>query len=100
LNLLRGPAAAAPPPAATVNPYVGLKAGAQGDVVKHLQRALIQTALALRGGADGSFGAATQTVLTTFQKTNGTPQTGVVGEQDASILGLTTSGPTGPQGIS
>ena len=51
--------------------------------VKHLQRALIQTGLALRGGADGSFGAATQTVLTTFQKTNGTPQTGVVGEQDA-----------------
>ena len=55
----------------------------------------IQTGLALRGGADGSFGAATQTVLTTFQKTNGTPQTGVVGEQDASILGLTASGATG-----
>ena len=50
-----------------------MKAGAQGDAVKHLQRALIQTGLALRGGADGSFGAATQTVLTTFQKTNGTP---------------------------
>ena len=77
-----------------------MKAGAQGDAVKHLQRALIQTGLALRGGADGSFGAATQTVLTTFQKTNGTPQTGVVGDQDASILGLTASGPTGPQGIS
>ena len=99
-KLALGAAAAPAAPAATGNPYVGLKAGAQGDVVKHLQRALIQTGLALRGGADGSFGAATQTVLTTFQKTNGTPQTGVVGEQDASILGLTTSGPTGPQGIS
>ncbi len=68
--------------------------------MKHLQRALMQTGLALRGGADGSFGAATQTVLTTFQTTNGTPPTGVVGDQDASILGLTASGPTGPQGIS
>ncbi len=94
-----GAAAAPAAPAATGNPYVGLKAGAQGDAVKHLQRALIQTGLALRGGADGSFGAATQTVLTTFQTTNGTPPTGVVGEQDASILGLSASGPTGPQGI-
>ena len=94
-----GAAAAPAAPAATGNPYVGLKAGAQGDAVKHLQRALIQTGLALRGGADGSFGAATQKVLTTFQTTNGTPPTGVVGEQDASILGLSASGPTGPQGI-
>ena len=53
----------------------------------------------MRGGADGSFGAATQTVLTTFQKTNGTPQTGVVSEQDAAMLGLTSSGPTAPQAI-
>ena len=95
-----GAAAAPAAPAASGNPYVGLKAGAQGDAVKHLQRALMQTGLVLRGGVDGSFGAATQTVLTTFQRTNGTPQTGVVGDQDASMLGLTASGPTGPQGIS
>ena len=96
-----GTAAAAPAaPTATGNPYVGLKLGAQGDTVKHLQRALIETGLVLRGGADGSFGAATRTVLTTFQKTNGTPQTGTVGEQDATMLGLTASGPSTPQAIS
>ena len=96
-----GASAAAPAAtSATGNPYVGLKIGSQGDTVKHLQRALMQTGLVLRGGADGSFGAATKAVLTTFQATNGTPQTGSVGEQDASLLGLTASGPTTPQAIS
>ncbi len=95
-----GTAATAPAaPVATGNPYVGLQIGAQGDTVKHLQRALMQTGLVLRGGADGSFGAATKSVLTTFQKTNGTPQTGVVGDQDATLLGLTATGPTQPQAI-
>ena len=89
-----GLGAAAPPaapaaPTASANPYAGLTVGAQGDRVKDLQRALIQTGLALRGGADGSFGAATKAVLILFQKTNGTPQTGVLTEAEAVVLGLT-----------
>jgi peptidoglycan hydrolase-like protein with peptidoglycan-binding domain len=87
-------------PAASSNPYVGLKMGAQGDRVKDLQRALIQTGLVLRGGADGSFGLATKTALTSFQKVNGIEQSGIVGDKDAGLLGLTSSGASTPQGIS
>ena len=70
LGLGTAPAAPAAPaaPTASANPYAGLKIGAQGDRVKDLQRALMQTGLALRGGADGSFGAATQSALILFQR--------------------------------
>ncbi len=96
-----GTAAAAAPaaPTASGNPYAGLKLGAQGDRVKDLQRALMQTGLVLRGGADGSFGAATRSVLILFQKVNGTAQTGVLTEGEAGMLGLTASGAAAPQGI-
>ncbi len=94
-----GLGAAAAAPAASSNPYVGLKIGAQGSRVKDLQRGLMNTGLALRGGADGAFGAATQAVLITFQTTNGTAPTGIVGEQDATLLGLSASGAGTPQGI-
>ncbi len=93
-----GLGALAPAPVAA-NQYVGLKIGAQGALVKDLQRALLQTGLVLRGGADGSFGAATKVALISFQKVNGTEQTGVVGTMDASVLGLGSAGPTQPQGM-
>jgi peptidoglycan hydrolase-like protein with peptidoglycan-binding domain len=95
---LAAPAAPASPGASS-NPYVGLTMGAQGDRVKDLQRALLQTGLVLRGGADGSFGLATKTTLMLFQKVNGIEQTGVVGDKDAGLLGLSPSGATQPQGI-
>jgi peptidoglycan hydrolase-like protein with peptidoglycan-binding domain len=90
------PAPAPSPAPSASNPYVGMKVGARGDRVKELQRALMETGLALRGGADGVFGNVTKSTLTLFQRLNGTPQTGVVGERDAKLLGLGSS--SGPQG--
>jgi peptidoglycan hydrolase-like protein with peptidoglycan-binding domain len=94
-----------PTPAPTPTPaassaYVGLKVGSTGDLVKGLQRALMNTGLVLRGGADGVFGNATGGALIAFQKTNGLPQTGLVGEQEATLLGLGGSTPAAtPQGV-
>ena len=92
------PATPAPAaPAADANPYVGMTVGATGDRVKELQRALMNTGLVLRGGADGVFGNATKATLVLFQSTNGTPQSGAVSAEDASTLGLGSS--NGQQGI-
>ncbi|MGB0114462.1 MAG: peptidoglycan-binding protein [Ilumatobacteraceae bacterium] len=77
--------------------YVGLTVGSQGDRVKDLQRALMNTGLTLLGGADGVFGNATKSTLMLFQKVNGIPQTGVVTSKGAGLLALGTSGT--PQGI-
>jgi murein DD-endopeptidase MepM/ murein hydrolase activator NlpD len=76
--------------------------GATGDLVKQLQRAIMTSGLVLRGGADGVFGNATRTALIAFQKTNGTPQTGVLSEKDATVLGLggAPAPSATPQGIS
>lgn len=76
------------------NPYVGLTVGAQGDLVRDLQRALQRTGLVVRGGADGDFGPATRSALVAFQSVNDIAQTGVVTERGARILGLGTT----PQG--
>lgn len=100
---LGGGSSSATPPAANNNggatsAYVGLKIGATGTLVKDLQRALMNTGLALLGGADGSFGNATRSALMAFQKVNGFEQTGVVSARDASTLGLGGSG--GQQGAS
>ena len=61
------PGAATPAPAPTPTPapaagtsHVGLTLGANGQLVKDLQRALMQTGLTLRGGADGVFGNVTR----------------------------------------
>jgi peptidoglycan hydrolase-like protein with peptidoglycan-binding domain len=81
----------APTPPAADNPYAGLAMGATGDRVRELQRALMGTGLVLRGGADGVFGNATRAALMAFQRTNGTPQTGVLTAQEARVLGLGSS---------
>lgn len=78
------PAAAAPPAASPSAPYVGLTVGARGDLVKDLQRALMNTGLSLRGGADGWFGNATKATLIAFQGTAGTTRHGIVSERDAT----------------
>ena len=89
LDFETGSAAPAPAPTPTpTSPHVGLAVGSNGSLVKDLQRALINTGLTLRGGADGVFGSATKATLILFQQTNGTPQTGVVSEKDASVLAL------------
>lgn len=72
------------------NPYVGLKVGTNGPLVRELQLALQNTGLVVRGGADGSFGNATRSALIAFQSVNGIPQNGVVTAKGARILGLGT----------
>ena len=95
------PTTPAPAPAATANPYEGMTVGARGDLVKELQRALMSTGIALRGGADGVFGNATKGALILFQKTNGTAQTGVLTAQEATTLGLGGAPASAtPQGVS
>jgi peptidoglycan hydrolase-like protein with peptidoglycan-binding domain len=73
------------------NSYVGLKQGSRGDAVRGLQRALMQSGLGLRGGADGIFGPATKATLIVFQRVNGLSQTGVLGAKGADYLGLGSS---------
>ena len=91
------PAATPTPAPSTASGYVGLTVGSQGAAVKDLQRALMNSGLSLLGGADGVFGNATKATLILFQRVNGLPQTGVVSEREASLMGLGTS--AAPQGI-
>jgi len=91
----------APTPAAaptTGGSHVGLTVGSNGALVKDLQRALMQTGLALRGGADGAFGNRTRAILQQYQRSQGREQTGVVTDADAIALALGTSG--APQSVS
>ncbi len=89
--------APAPAPAAGAS-HVGLAVGSNGQLVKDLQRALMQTGLTLRGGADGVFGNMTRTTLKEFQRAQGREQTGVVSATDAAELALGTT--AAPQGVS
>jgi peptidoglycan hydrolase-like protein with peptidoglycan-binding domain len=99
LALAPGVAAPTPAPApTTVGAYVGLTVGSNGALVKDLQRALMQTGLAVRGGADGVFGNMTRASLQLYQQSQGRPQTGVVTDADATALALGTSNT--PQGVS
>lgn len=101
LGLGTGSAPAAAPAANNTDAsssYVGLKVGSNGQAVKDLQRALMNTGLTLLGGADGVFGNATRSTLILFQKVNGFAQTGEVSAKDASALGLGSTGST--QGVS
>ena len=82
------------PPPSSSNPYVGLKQGARGDTVKALQVALQRTGLVVRGGADGVFGSATASAVRAFQRVNNIPETGVVTQRGAELLGLGTGGAT------
>lgn len=89
----------APAPAPTTGgSYVGLTVGSNGALVKDLQRALMQTGLALRGGADGVFGNLSRATLQQYQRSQGREQTGVVTDADAIALALGTSG--APQSVS
>ncbi len=99
LGLVAGAAAptAAPAPAAGAS-YVGLTVGSNGQLVKDLQRALMQAGLTLRGGADGVFGNVTKATLMQFQQSQGRSQTGAVTDADAAALSLGTT--AAPQGVS
>ena len=88
------PVAGSAPPPAAVSPYLGLKVGARGDAVKDVQQALIGAGVTVRGGADGVFGNATKTALTSYQTSTGITADGTVNQNTIDKLGLgSSSGP-------
>ena len=97
LAKVAGGTAAAPTPSAS---YTGLRAGSTGPAVTKLQQAIMATGLVVRGGADGIFGQHTRTAVLIYQRVNGLPQTGIVDETMARLLGLTstTATPSAPTG--
>jgi peptidoglycan hydrolase-like protein with peptidoglycan-binding domain len=84
-----GGAAASATPSSS---YVGLRVGSTGPAVTKLQQAIMATGLVVGGGADGVFGQHTRRALLTYQRVNGLPQTGIVDEAVARLLGLLSSG--------
>jgi peptidoglycan hydrolase-like protein with peptidoglycan-binding domain len=78
------------------SPFLGLTQGARGDAVQRLQERLAAAGFNPTGGADGVFGAATATALTSFQSSKGLSPTGSVDAATAAALGSvsTTSGAT------
>ena len=62
--------------------------GDRGEAVVALQRALISAGVTVRGGADGVFGTATETAVSSFQGTRGLAATGRVDVSTAIRLGI------------
>ena len=73
-----------------------LALGAQSDAVKALQQALIASGVFLPGGADGVFGAATQTGVKHFQRWNGLEVTGIANAATMAKLGAAAAAPRWP----
>ena len=83
---------------APASPLLGLKLGARSDAVKQLQQALINAGVAVKGGADGAFGANTQTALKQYQQALGINASGVVDDATVNAIAqgrAVTAGPTG-----
>lgn len=82
-----------PPSVATVeaSDAVDLALGDQGDAVRAVQQALIARGFAIAGGADGSFGASTESALRSFQQSVGVVVSGTVNTPTAVALGLIAS---------
>ncbi|MGA9275639.1 peptidoglycan-binding protein [Ilumatobacter sp.] len=70
--------------------FVGMKQGAKGNNVKTMQQALQKKGTWILGGADGVFGPATTSAVKKFQSVNRLTQTGVIGEREAQLLGLSS----------
>ena len=81
-------------PTTPAKSYVGLRVGSTGAAVTRLQQAIMATGLVVRGGADGIFGQHTRTAVLIYQRVNGLPQTGIVDEATARLLGLTSATPS------
>ena len=73
---------------ATTTPSEFPKVGDKTEAVKSLQKALIAAKVPVRGGADGHFGSATTTAVTTFQQNMRIAATGVVNLLTSQLLGL------------
>jgi peptidoglycan hydrolase-like protein with peptidoglycan-binding domain len=88
-----GLAAAAPAAPVTVQSASANSAGyatygERGTRVVTLQNALIAAGVALRGGADGSFGSSTLSGVLAIQRARGIPATGKVDDTTAAALGF------------
>jgi peptidoglycan hydrolase-like protein with peptidoglycan-binding domain len=84
-------------PSASPSGLAGFAAfGERGDRVRALQQALIDTGIAVPGGADGIFGAQTAGAVMNFQRREGLVVTGVVDAATASLLGLVGAAPPPP----
>ncbi len=70
---------------------VDLAVGDQGDAVRSVQEALIARGFSIPGGADGSFGPATESALRSFQSSVGVVASGTVNTPTAVALGLISS---------
>jgi peptidoglycan hydrolase-like protein with peptidoglycan-binding domain len=92
-----GAPAAAPAPGASPNTSAGYAVfGERGDRVKAVQQALVNSGLALRGGVDGVFGAATSGAIMNFQKAKGLTVTGKIDDATAAALALVAAAPPAP----
>lgn len=88
-------------PAGTpVTPTGVLQVGSRGADVAALQRALISAGIAVPGGADGIFGPATQNAVTSFQRAQNLPVSGVADTNTLGALGLTGIAPAPGTAIS
>lgn len=91
------PAAAAPiQTVVDADSIIGLSEGSSGAEVKLVQQALISRGVAVSGGADGRFGPATASAVTSFQVRERLPTSGRIDEFTAAALGLVASGATAP----
>jgi murein DD-endopeptidase MepM/ murein hydrolase activator NlpD len=79
----------------TSSSYGSLAQGSTGDAVVELQRALLDTGLVIRGGADGVYGLSTRRALMAFQRVNGMAETGAMSNRAAQLLGLEGSNSQG-----
>lgn len=73
--------------------WANLAIGSRGASVAAAQRAVINSGIYLRGGADGIFGPYTQAALRQYQRNRGLAQTGVVDTPTAQAMGLYTPPP-------
>ena len=101
--LLAGSYAGPPPTTPTTNPpppSSGCRTsalGSRGEAVTLAQRAVMNDAIYLRGGADGIYGPYTAAAVATYQSRRGLPATGAVDDATAAAMGLcTTAAPPSP----
>ncbi|MFV0309098.1 MAG: peptidoglycan-binding protein [Desertimonas sp.] len=93
LGLAAGASSNSPAASTTSSPSGQLARGARGANVAAMQQALINAGFPVAGGADGVFGPATEASLKRFQASRGLEQTGSLGPQTTTALGLDGSTP-------
>jgi peptidoglycan hydrolase-like protein with peptidoglycan-binding domain len=96
MGLIAAGTPAAPPPAPAPANWTNLRMGSRGATVAATQRAVLNSGIFLRGGADGIYGSYTTAAVRLYQANRGLPQTGVVDAAIAQAMGLFT--PSGPVG--